>query len=64
MSCHLLSDIYKKAGIKYRYARPQCRHLIANRELDDIRFQAAHQLLNLLASGQNVLFVDECTIQS
>ena len=64
ISSHCLSDLYRRHGISYRFARPQARHLIANESLDRERFEAAWQLLNLLASKAKVVFIDETTVQS
>ena len=67
---HGLTNIYKRAGIQYRFARPQARKYLTpgtaeySTEVIEIRRQAADDLLNILASGKPLIFVDECSIQS
>ena len=67
---HGLTNIYKRAGIQYRFARPQARKYLTpsmhslSQEVIETRREAADQLLDILASNQAVAFVDECTIQS
>ena len=65
---HGLTNIYKRAGISYRFARPQARKYLSpsmlklSPEVLEERREAADQLLDLLASKQACAFVDECTI--
>ena len=66
---HGLTSLYKRAGIKYRFSRPQSRKLLnasgcVKAEVVELRRAAAEDLLNLLASGASCTFVDECSIQS
>ena len=67
---HGLSLIYKRAGIAYRFSRPQARKYLdpgtvkLTESVKQIRAQAARDLLNILASGQKVAFIDECSIKS
>ena len=66
---HGLTSLYHRAGIAYRFSRPQSRKLLNDSglikaDVREIRRTAAENLLNLLASGEPVSFVDECSIQS
>ena len=66
---HGLTSLYKRAGIGYRYSRPQSRRLLNEAgmykaEVRELRRKAAEDLLNMLAGGQSITFVDECSIQS
>ena len=58
-----LSSLYRRHSIDYRFARPQCRHIIADTYLQTVeRKEAAFELLNLMASKEPVVFVDECSL--
>ena len=65
-----LSNMYKRAGIAYRFSRPQARkyldpgtaNLTPNQK--QIRAEAARDLMNILASGDPCVFIDECSIKS
>ena len=58
-----LTALYRRHGIDNRFSRPQCRHIIADTELQTVeRKEAAFEVLNLMASKEPVCFIDEMNI--
>ena len=63
ISSHGLVSYYRRHGIDYRFARPQCRHILADTQLQTVeRKEAAFEVLNLMASNQPVCFIDETSM--
>ena len=63
ISSHGLACLYKRHGIAYKFSRPQCRHILADTQLQtNERKEAAIQLLNLMASNQPLCYIDETSL--
>ena len=62
ISPHGLSNLYRRHGIGWRFARPQKRCIVSDPDHLRERKEAAEELLRLLASDQQVCFLDEMSI--